>query len=286
MSRPQTVHAHVPGNPALHLRSVPFAHATGAQWTGTRERTVEMRLPYARAVRAPGGAGVDPRAIMAVLDHACGVAVFASLDSLVPIATLDLRVAFQRAVPAGADIVLTARATHVEGMTAFVEAAAHAAGEGPALVTASGAFMVGAHPGGASKNEAGDMWQSTRVFESGDLSQLDSFDEFLCLARHGQHVRMEFSDRLIGAVSLPALHGGTVAALLATAAGDLAGTQGAMRLVAMTIQYLRAGRAETVTAAAEWEKRGARSGVVAAVARQSHGSREVARAQCTFVGDA
>ena len=272
-----------PGDQATHLRSVPFPHAAGARWTGTREREVEFRLPYARLVRAPGAAAVDERAIMAMLDHACGAAMYAALEEPVPIATLDLRVAFQRPVPEGADIRVAARTTHIAGMTAFAEASACAAGGGPALVTASGAFMVGAHPGGATGSDMPDPWQPARPIEIGDLSRIDSFDEFLCLARHGRHLRMEFADRLIGAVSLPALHGGSVAALLATAAADLAGTERPTRLVAITIQYLRAGRAETLTASAEGEKRGARSGVVAVLARQSHGSREVARAQCTFV---
>ena len=272
-----------PGDQATHLRSVPFPHAAGARWTGTREREIELRLPYARLVRSPAGQAVDERAIMAILDHACGAAMYAALEEPVPVATLDLRVAFQRPVPAGSDIIVAARTTHIAGMSAFVEASACAAGGGPALVTASGAFMVGAHPGGATGSDMPDPWQAARAIEIGDLSQLDSFDEFLCLARHGRHVRMEFADRLIGAVSLPALHGGGVAALLATAAADLAGSERATRLVAMSIQYLRAGRAETLTASADWEKRGARSSVVAVVARQSHGSREVARAQCTFV---
>ncbi len=283
MIRTQARSERGPGDQAAHLRSVPFPHAAGARFSGTREREVELRLSYARLVRAPGGVAVDERAIMAMLDHACGAAMYAALAEPVPIATLDLRVAFQRPVPEGADILVAARTTHIAGMTAFVEASACAAGGGPALVTASGAFMVGAHPGGATGSDMPDPWQSARQIDIGDLSQLDSFEEFLCLARHGRYVRMEFSDRLIGAVSLPALHGGAVAALLATAAADLAGTERATRLVAITIQYLRAGRAETLTANAEWEKRGARSSVVAAVARQSHGAREVARAQCTFM---
>lgn len=272
-----------PGDQAAHLQSVPLPHAAGALWRATREREVELCLPYAPRVRLPGGAAVDERAIMAILDHACGAAMYAALAEPLPIATLDLRVAFQRPVPEGADILVNARTTHIAGMSAFVEARACAAGGGLVLMTASGAFMVGAHPGGATGRDMPDPWQPARPIEIGDLSQLDSFEEFLCLARHGRHVRMEFADHLIGAVSLPALHGGAVAALLASAAADLAGTERATRLVAMSIQYLRAGRAETLTGNAEWEKRGARSSVVAVVARQSHGAREVARAQCTFV---
>lgn len=286
MSRPPDADVPGPGDQAAHLRSVPFPHAAGTHWVATCGREVRLRLPFSRVVRAPGGAGVDPRAIMAILDHACGAAMYAALEVPLPTATLELRVAFQRPVPDGTDIMISARATHIAGMTAFVEASASIEAGGLPLVSANGAFIVGAHPGGASGQDLADPWQAPRAIDIGDLSQLDSFDEFLGLARTGTGVSMVFADRLIGAVSLPALHGGSVASLLATAAGDLARSATDARLVAITIQYLRAGRAENVEAEAEWEKRGARSSVVAVVARQAPGSREVARAQCTFVAGA
>ena len=112
MSQPPGTDARGPGDQAAHLRSVPFPHAAGTHWVATRDREVCLRLPYSRVVRAPDGAGVDPRAIMAILDHACGAAMYAALEVPQPTATLELRVAFQRPVPDGTDIMISARHPH------------------------------------------------------------------------------------------------------------------------------------------------------------------------------
>jgi acyl-coenzyme A thioesterase PaaI-like protein len=281
-------------DPEAHLRSVPFTRVCGAQWVGGSRvgKAIEvcLRLPFASRVSDHAGAAIDERAVMALLDHAGGVAVYAARPEPSPTATMDLRVAFHQAVPPGAAVVARARVVHMAPGVAFVEGRAEVDGaeEGaPALASVSGSFIVGAHPGGAGGGASGtaELWQPAREFQLDDDRDFASYEELLGIARHGTHVRMEYADRLIGAVSLPALHGGSVASLLAIAAGDLAAEAGASRLAAITIQYLRAGRAETTSAAAEWDKRGKRSGVVGVVARQAHGSREVARAQCTFVAD-
>ncbi len=277
---------HLYRDPVAHLRSVPFCFAAGAQWVARRGDGIEIRLPYGRAVGNPASGAIDERAVMAVLDHVSGATVYALLqDDPRPTATLDLRVAFQRPPPPGADIIFTSGPACMTDNVAFIAGRARTA-DGLEVATSSGAFIVGAHPGGATPDKGTDLWQPARPFDTRDASRCASFDEFLGIVRHGQHVRMEFHDRLIGAVSLPALHGGTVAALLATAAGDLAAQAGASRMVAISIQYLRAGRAEATSASAEVERRGARSGVINAVARQAHGARIVARAQATFIAGA
>ena len=274
---------HLYRDPVAHLRAVPFCFAAGAQWAGRHGKGIEIRLPYSRAISNPATGAIDERAIMAILDHVSGVTVYATLqDDPRPTATLDLRVAFQRPPSSGADIVVTSEPTCMTESVAFIAARARTA-DGIEVATSSGAFIVGAHPGGATPDKGADLWQPAREFDTRDAALCASFDEFLGIARHGHHVRMEFHDRLIGAVSLPALHGGTVASILATAAGDLAAESGANRMVAISIQYLRAGKAEATSASAEVERRGSRSGVINAVARQSHGSRIVARAQATFI---
>lgn len=274
---------HLYRDPVAHLRAVPFCFAAGAQWVGRNGKGIEIRLPYSRAISNPATGAIDERAIMAILDHVSGVTVYATLqDDPRPTATLDLRVAFQRPPPPGADIIFTSEPTCMTDSVAFIAGRARTA-DGLEVATSSGAFIVGAHPGGATPDKGADLWQPARVFDTSDAARCVSFDEFLGIARHGHHVRMEFSDRLIGAVSLPALHGGTVAAVLATAANDLAAQSGASRMVAISIQYLRAGKSEVTSASAEVERRGSRSGVINAVARQSHGSRIVARAQATFI---
>ena len=276
--------ADAPERSAAHPLMVPLTSAVGAHWIGAHDGSVELCLPYARLVRDANGDGIDDRAIMALLDHACGAAVYASLKRPVPIATLDLRVAFQRAAPAATDIVVTAHTSHVTPMAAFVSAAAHA-GAGAALATASATFIIGAAPGGERDADVAEPWKPARTFDVGDVASLDSFQEFLGLVSDGSKLLMPFADRLIGAVMLPALHGGAVASLLASAAQTLAATASERpeRLASISVQYLRAGRAEATTGSAAFDKRGARSMVISASAKQAHGAREVARAQCVFV---
>ncbi len=278
-------------DPVGHLHVVPLTRALGARWGGIQTGTATLHLPYSQAICNPATGGIDERAIMALLDHACSSAIYARITRSPPIATLDLRVAFQRDAPAAADAIVTAHATHITETVAFVSAAAHAgegaahAGEGAALATCSATFFIGSSPGGEREGGAAGIGKPARDFDIGDLSRVRSFEEFLGLARHGSHVRMEFADRLVGAVSLPALHGGAVASLLVSAGrtAALAEPGRAGRLAAITVQYLRAGRAEATTATAVAEKRGARSAVLSVTAKQAHGSRVVATAQCIFV---
>lgn len=271
-------------DPAGHLGMVPFTSAVGVRWGGVRDGTAEMRLPFSSAVQDAATGGVDERALVAMLDHVSSAGVFAQMREAVPIATLDLRVAFQRPAPPGADVIFTARATHLAETVAFVNAAAHA-GDGTALATASATFILGSSPGGERDGGAAGVWKPARKFHVGDVAALGSFEQFLGLARHGLHVRMEFADRLVGAVSLPALHGGMVASLLVSAARTAAAAElgRVNRLATISVQYLRAGRAEATSAVGSFDKRGARSAVLSVTAKQAHGAREVAHAQCIFV---
>jgi acyl-coenzyme A thioesterase PaaI-like protein len=274
-----------PRDQALHTLSVPLTATIGAQWVGRSDRGVEIRLPWAPMVTDSATGGIDHRAVMTLLDHASGAAVYAAQDEPAPTATLDLRVGFFRGATPGQGITVRARAVDLAAHVAHIAAEA-LADDGTLLAQSTGAFIVGAHPGGGG-GQGADLWRPARAFAPGDASLLGSFEAFLGTVRTGPLLAMPFADRLIGAVSLPALHGGAVASLLATAAHDLAVADGGRtgRLTAITVQYLRAGRAEATTAAAEFEKRGARSAVVAVSARQSHGTREIARAQCTFLAD-
>jgi uncharacterized protein (TIGR00369 family) len=271
-------------DPAAHLRMVPYTSAVGMCWQGVKDGVVEVRLPFSKAVQDGASGAIDERAIMALLDHASSSAVFAQLRAALPIATLDLRVAFQRPAPPGTDVVVSAVATHVAETVAFVNASARA-GDGAALAVSSATFIIGSSPGGERDGGAAGLRKPAREFNLGDTALLGSFEQYLGLARHGLHVRMEFADRLVGAVSLPALHGGVVAALLVSAARTAAMAEPGevKRLAAITVQYLRAARAEATSAIGTFVKRGARSAVLSVTARQAHGSREVAHAQCIFV---
>lgn len=290
---------------------VPFTRALGLAWIDLDAGTVSLRLPFCNGVGNAAGA-VDARAIMAALDHASSAALFAALGRPAPIATLDLRVAFARPVPPASDILLSAHASHVDETVAQITATARAASSGLAVASATAAFFLGASPGGTRGNPAGERRHNEvpGTFHAESAQQFASFDAFLGLdavpdgtpagvegdAQRGapdrsQHrvqsiVQMHFADRLVGAVALPALHGGVVAALLATAAARLVAGESARRLAAISVQYLRAAKTETAVACAGFDKRGARANMVSVSASQGQGAREVARAQCVFVAGA
>lgn len=99
--------------------------------------------------------------------------------------------------------------------------------------------------------------------------------------------RMSFSDRLIGDSSIPALHGGTVGALLeSTAIFTLMWASEGERLpktINLTVDYLRSGRAHDTFAAAAIEKRGRRIANVRAIAWQEDRARPIATAAVHFL---
>ncbi len=268
-----------PGGDATRWRPTRFTRAAGLVWRSADARSVTMHLPWVGGLSDSSGA-IDARAIMAMLDHAASAAVYRVVAPAIPIATLDLRVAFAGAAPPGCALDFTARTSPAEGGVARVEAVARVAPDGVEVASAAVSFFVGASPGGDA--ERGDGGGVVPGMERQGAAHFASFDAFLGIQHQPAGACLPFMPRLIGAEALPALHGGAVAALLATAACDLAAAQ-PTRLAAINVQYLRAGRAEESTAAATWTKRGARANFVSAIATQAHGTREVARAQCVFI---
>lgn len=267
------------GDDATRWRPARFTRAAGLVWRSADARSVTMHLPWVGGL-SDGSGAIDARAIMAMLDHAASAAVYRVVAPAIPIATLDLRVAFAGAAPPGCALDFTARTTLAEGGVARVEAAARVAADGAEVASAAASFFVGASPGGDA--ERGDGGGTVPDMAAQGAAQFASFDAFLGMQRVGEGACLPFVPRLIGAEALPALHGGAVAALLATAACGLVDAATA-RLAAINVQYLRAGRAEASAAIATWTKRGARANFVSAIATQAQGTREVARAQCVFV---
>ncbi len=281
---------------ATPWRQARFTRAAGLAWVGAGDDGVHLRLPCASGLRDAAGA-IDSRAIVAMLDHAASAAIYRLIPAATPIATLELRVAFARAASPGGALTLHARTPHIAGGVALVEAAACDEASGTVVAQASGSFYVGASPGGdTERSDTGE--EALHELGKQTAAHFDSFESFAGLLRDisgalaPQHsapvdargvVRLPFATRLIGAESLPALHGGAVAAVLATAGCDLAAGESARHLAVLTVQYLRAARAEETRAHAVFDKRGGRANVASVIATQANGTREVARAQCIFV---
>ena len=106
----------------------------------------------------------------------------------------------------------------------------------------------------------------------------------ITVARHGDGLRasMAYSDALIGDSSLPALHGGTIGALLESSAlfEVLWATDAAVlpRTVTLTIDYLRSGRPCDTHCRATIVRQGRRIVVVSARAYQDREDEPIATA--------
>ncbi len=109
-------------DPAQHLLHVPYTRAAGCQYVGAIDGVIRLRQPFRRAVADVDSGAIDQRAITALLDHACGVAVYTTLAEAAPTATLDLRVAYPQAAMAAEDVVCEAVIAHADAALAIVNA--------------------------------------------------------------------------------------------------------------------------------------------------------------------
>jgi len=125
--------------------------------------------------------------------------------------------------------------------------------------------------------------------QGGDLAPLTAAipaARFLGLAveRHGDELltRLDFAPHLVGNALLPALHGGTIAALLESAAiyGLLWDTrsEGMPKTISITVEYLRSAKATTTWARTEIIHHGRRVATVRGVAYQDDVAKPVAAA--------
>jgi uncharacterized protein (TIGR00369 family) len=129
---------------------------------------------------------------------------------------------------------------------------------------------------------------------SGDLQPLVTMVPYarflgLSVARdQGELVtRLPYADTLVGNMLIPALHGGTLGALLESAAIFrlfLETEAGQMpKTIALTVEYLRSAGARDTFASAEITRHGRRIATVRALAWQDDRGKPVAAAQAHFL---
>lgn len=129
---------------------------------------------------------------------------------------------------------------------------------------------------------------------SGDLTTLvDStpYNKFMNIAPENSTgellTRMRYDRQLIGNIMLPALHGGTIGALLESAAifqvlWEIE-TTSIPKIITITVDYLRSGRPVDTLAKAVLTKQGRRVVNVAVEAWQEDRSRPIASANAHFL---
>lgn len=269
-------------DPATHLASVPFARTLGFVWERGDADGVCIRMPFSAATRDATGTAVNPLATLALLDHVCSAAVYLSLERPSLIATIDLRTEFAHAQDSG-DVVCTARTQFIDGAFALVRGQAVSQTSGQVVAYCSSAYAIGSHPGMQGKNS--ELRQHAALQDQRHAS----FAAMLGMqaAPEGAGgMQMPFNDRLVGALSLPAVHGGATGAALVTTALAHAQAQGngpVWRPLTVTVHYLRAVQASTLTLLPAIRRTGKRHCVVGVSAVQGAHVQDVAHAECLLV---
>jgi uncharacterized protein (TIGR00369 family) len=232
-------------------RSV-YGYISGLQLDRTTPGEAWSILPYRPVFVGDTQTGVlHGGVVTAMLDETCGMAVQLALDGVRAIATLDLRIDYQRPATPGLDIRARAVCYRVTRSIAFVRATAYQESEDNPVATATACFMLGANstnmfvdrprehrelptleapedPTGAFANSPFARWLGIGIAEDGTLV-------------------MPFSQKIIGNPILPAIHGGMTGAFLETTAivgvtREL-GISTLPKPIGLTINYLRSGRA-------------------------------------------
>lgn len=108
-------------------------------------RDVTMALPWrADLVGDPSTGVLHGGVVTSLIDSVCGMAVFAAMQQLKPIATLDLRIDYLKPAAAEKELYATAECYKLTRHIAFTRARAyHPEAPGDWVASCVGAFMIG-----------------------------------------------------------------------------------------------------------------------------------------------
>jgi uncharacterized protein (TIGR00369 family) len=237
---------------AIQRRRSTYGHISGLQLDRAAPGESWSSLPYRPAFVGNSETGVlHGGVVTAMLDESCGMAVQLALDGTRAIATLDLRIDYQKPATPGLAIRAHSHCYRVTRSIAFVRATAYQETEDDPVATATACFMIGAN--------RTNMLTDARL-DDGALPVCEAPDDpagpfagspfarFLGVRidKNGTLV-MPFSQKIIGNPILPAIHGGMTGAFLEIAAiVGLTRELGAAVMpkpIGLTINYLRSGRA-------------------------------------------
>ena len=225
--------------------------------------------------------------VTAMLDESCGMAVQLALDGTRAIATLDLRIDYQKPATPGLDIQAHSICYRVTRSIAFVRSTAFQEAEGDPVATATACFMIGANRTNmmSDKRTNHGMPPMLEAPEDDPTSVFANspFARFLGIRVGNDDILvMPFSPKIIGNPILPAIHGGMTGAFLETTAifgvtREL-GVSAMPKPIGLTINYLRSGRALDSHAKVSIVKQGRRIVAFEAQAWQDDASKPIASA--------
>jgi len=271
---------------AIKGRRSVYGHISGLGLDRAAAGEAWSSLPYRPVFVGDTATGVlHGGVVTAMLDESCGMAVQLALDGTRAIATLDLRIDYQKPATPGLDIKAHSFCHRVTRSIAFVRSTAYQNSEDDPVATATACFMLGAN--------RTNMLEG-RLMEDRALPALDAPDDpdgpfasspfARCLGiRFGEDgtLVMPFSPKIIGNPMLPAIHGGMTGAFLETTA--IVGVTRELGVsppkpIGLTINYLRSGRALDSYASVSIVKQGRRVVAFEAQAWQDDRTKPIASA--------
>jgi uncharacterized protein (TIGR00369 family) len=272
---------------ALETRRSVYGSISGLRLDRAAPGQAWSSLPYRPVFVGDTETGVIHGGVVtAMLDESCGMAVQLALDGTRAIATLDLRIDYQKPATPGLDIKAHSFCYRVTRSIAFVRATAYQESEDDPVATATACFMIGANRtnmlADGPKTDAAPPTLDAPEDPTGPFAN-SPFARCLGI-RIGEDgtLVMPFSSKIIGNPVLPAIHGGMTGAFLETTAivgltREL-GVKALPKPIGLTINYLRSGRALDSYAKVSIVKQGRRVVAFEAQAWQDDPTKPIASA--------
>ncbi len=121
----------------------PHTRALGIELSRHDDGVVVLKAPYrADLVGDPETGVLAGGVVTALLDHTCGMAVWARMETFASIATLDLRIDYMRASTPGLDLFAEAHCYKITRSVAFVRAWAYDKDASDPVAAAQASFML------------------------------------------------------------------------------------------------------------------------------------------------
>src|SRR5450756_1090026 len=131
---------------AIEARRSVYGYISGLRLDRTAPGEAWSSLPYRPVFVGDTETGVlHGGVVTAMLDESCGMAVQLALDGTRAIATLDLRIGYQKPAAPGLDIKAHSICYRVTRSIAVVRSTAFQEAEGDPVATATACFMIGAN---------------------------------------------------------------------------------------------------------------------------------------------
>ena len=128
--------------PAL-VEGTPHAQKLGIKFVAVDKGLATLSMPYnAEPIGDPRLRVISGGAVTTLLDQACGMAAIAGFDGFGQLATLSLRIDYQRAAEPGKTIIAEAVCYKTTRHVAFIRAIAHDGDPDDPITTAQSCFML------------------------------------------------------------------------------------------------------------------------------------------------